>query len=87
VLKSSIDGVEALAQHNRVTVVNEVDATNLPRVLTNKDHLQKVFLNLLTNAVKYNRINGRVTIKSSLLSGHNKVRITIQDTGQGFRED
>ena len=87
VLKSSIDGVEALAQHNRVTVVNEVDATHLPRVLTNKDHLQKVFLNLLTNAVKYNRINGRVTIKSSLLSGHNKVRITIQDTGQGFCED
>lgn len=87
VLKNSIDDTGALAKHNQVTIVNEVDAIHLPRVLTNKDHLQKVFSNLLTNAVKYNRINGRVVIQSSLLTNNNKVRITITDTGQGFRED
>jgi len=87
VLKNSIDDIGTLAQHNQVNIVNDVDATHLPRVLTNKDHLQKVFSNLLTNAVKYNRNNGSVVIKSSLLSDNNKVRITITDTGQGFRED
>lgn len=86
VLKTSIDDVKAIALQNQVSIVNEVDATHLPRVLTNKDHLQKVFFNLLSNAVKYNHNGGGVIIKSSQVDGHNKVRITIKDTGEGFRE-
>ena len=87
VLKTSTDSVEPLALQNQVTIVNEVDATHLPRVLTNKDHLQKVFFNLLSNAVKYNHNGGHVIIKSSHVDGHNKVRITIKDSGKGFREE
>jgi|GEM_PF-1608600 len=86
-LKASIDDVDELARHKQITIVNEMDVTRLPRVIANKDHLQKVFFNLLSNAVKYNRDGGRIIIKSALLDGHNKVRITIQDTGEGFRED
>ncbi|PLT34062.1 PAS domain-containing hybrid sensor histidine kinase/response regulator [Bacillus sp. V5-8f] len=47
--------------------------------------LKQILLNLLDNAIKYNRKNGEVTISSSL-KGKNLV-IDIIDTGVGFSKD
>ena len=52
-----------------------------------RSHLHKVFVNLLSNGVKYNHDNGQIVIQSQILHEQNKVRITFKDTGTGFSED
>ena len=51
----------------------------------NADYVRfkQIMLNLLSNALKYNRKNGTITVQCSLKQ-NNKVRISIHDTGEGL---
>ena len=44
--------------------------------------LRRVFMNLVENAVKYNREGGRVTLSLERIDGH--VRVSVADTGIGI---
>jgi CheY-like chemotaxis protein len=44
--------------------------------------LKQVFLNLISNAIKYNRKNGRVTVYCKMLG--QRIRVCIEDTGRGI---
>jgi len=52
------------------------------------DHtrLKQVLLNILTNAVKYNREQGHVSVYCRKIK-NNRLRITIEDTGNGIKQD
>jgi signal transduction histidine kinase len=45
--------------------------------------LKQVLLNLLANAVKYNREGGRIDVRSAP-AGPRRLRISVQDTGPGI---
>jgi len=49
-----------------------------------EEHLMRVVVNLLDNAVKYNKSNGSINISSSIEGG--LARISIRDTGIGIEE-
>jgi signal transduction histidine kinase len=52
--------------------------------------IKQVLLNLMTNAIKYNRENGRVVVKTYLSVRHDEpfAEISVSDTGSGIsRED
>jgi two-component system phosphate regulon sensor histidine kinase PhoR len=53
-----------------------------PPVLADGDKLKQVLLNLLDNAVKFNRPGGRVIIRAQQTGRHAEIR--IQDTGIGI---
>jgi PAS domain S-box-containing protein len=55
-------------------------------VWADSTRLKQVFINLLTNAIKYNRRPGTVAVHCSLLP-HKHVRISICDTGPGLSAD
>jgi signal transduction histidine kinase len=42
-----------------------------------------VLINLLTNAIKYNRASGRVDVRCTASPGQ-PVRVSVEDTGQGL---
>lgn len=44
---------------------------------------KQVLINLLTNAIKYNRSAGRVNVRCCVTLGQ-RVRVTVEDTGQGL---
>ena len=48
--------------------------------------LRQVLLNLTSNAIKYNRPNGSVTLSASAIAG-GTVRLTVADTGIGIAAD
>jgi len=56
-------------------------APGLPIVESDRNKVKQVMLNLLTNAVKYNRADGSITVEASITPGH--VRISVADTGKG----
>jgi signal transduction histidine kinase/CheY-like chemotaxis protein len=56
----------------------------LPRFIqADRTRLKQVLINLLFNAVKYNRPNGTVAV-DAVAAGVGKVRISIRDTGVGL---
>ncbi|MDM5179076.1 PAS domain S-box protein [Massilia sp. DJPM01] len=55
-------------------------------VVADHTRLKQILLNLLSNAIKYNRENGVVVINANP-AGAARVRISVQDTGKGLRQD
>ncbi len=74
------------AQKKRIHIENRIEkmATG-PFVIADRIKLKQVLLNLMSNAVKYNRDNGSVTIDCEKLP-EGKVRIHVTDTGKGLSE-
>jgi signal transduction histidine kinase len=83
------DVVETLAtrfSNAAVTPQVELDES-LPRVLADVNHLEQVFMGLITNAVEATPRGGRVTVCSKALTDGNGrcgVRVSIEDTGEGI---
>jgi len=86
VINDSMSWVATLAERRGVKF--EFDAAMLADVLVEADaiKLKQVFLNLLTNAVKYNQQDGNVSIVCSQ-NDMGLVRIGIKDTGSGISKD
>jgi signal transduction histidine kinase len=55
------------------------------RVAVNKPALRQILQNLFQNAIKYNRVNGRIVVGASVVG--KRVVVTIQDTGIGIPKE
>ena len=64
--------------------INIETASNFPQVEADRDKLNQVVLNLVSNAIKYNCPNGSVTLKASM--GERDWTLSVHDTGQGIPE-
>ncbi len=75
---------------NQITVSNidlHVDlADDLPKIKGNRQALQQVFINLLTNAVHAMPGGGELHIRAAA-GKERKILITVQDTGSGIAEE
>ena len=54
-------------------------------VSADPQRLKQVLLNIVTNAIKYNRRGGRVEISAAAVDGH--CRVAVADTGPGLRPE
>ena len=83
-LQASVNQIEATARAQQVRVVAELPG---PDVCVQADarRLEQVFVNLLTNAVKYNRHGGEVQLSCERVG--DEVCVTVRDTGPGLRAD
>lgn len=74
--------LEPLAQEKNITLINECNTVTL----SGSDILiYRLVYNLVENAIKYNRINGSVTVKAFAKDKH--IYLTVADTGNGIPED
>jgi signal transduction histidine kinase/CheY-like chemotaxis protein len=63
-------------------------ARSLPSIKADPQRLNQILLNLISNAVKYNRDGGTVTVDGAVSGGENPVlRISVTDTGIGIPAD
>lgn len=69
----------------------QIDVQALPttaddrHVRADRQRLNQILLNLMSNAVKYNREGGRVTVSCEDIGA--RVRISVTDTGAGIRRE
>lgn len=54
-------------------------------VAADQTRLKQVIVNLLTNAIKYNRLKGTVNVSCSITALH-RLRVTVRDTGEGLSD-
>jgi two-component system phosphate regulon sensor histidine kinase PhoR len=73
--------VAAAAGERQVTL--EVDMPEAMALVANRNRIKQLLLNLVDNAIKYNREQGRVTVAAVPL-GAGGVEISVSDTGIGI---
>jgi PAS domain S-box-containing protein len=66
-----------------ISIINSTVELALPDVLADDVRLKQVLLNLLSNALKYNRDNGSITVAGEV-TGEDMLRLSITDTGNGI---
>ncbi len=77
--------VESQAQKRGVTVV--FPPAGLPfAVSADRTRVKQVLINLLTNAIKYNRVYGTVTVRC-IEQPPGCIRICVEDTGDGLTDE
>jgi len=84
-VRQAIELVQPSAAEAHVTVRAEAIGEAL-HVLADRQRLQQVLLNLLSNGVKYNRAGGTVTVACRETTAR-WLRIEVTDTGQGITAD
>ncbi|MGQ0569922.1 MAG: ATP-binding protein [Armatimonadota bacterium] len=85
VTREALALIAPLAAERSVRVRSETFDDDGPYVLADRQRLKQVLLNLLTNAVKYNRAGGRVILSDE--TQENRLRIMVTDTGPGIPSD
>src|SRR6266487_266779 len=72
------------AQETNVQI--RIDVPNdMPLMEADRDKIKQVVLNLVSNAIKYNRVNGSVMLTGNF--DENEQSIIVQDTGVGIPEE
>ena len=88
IIPEIIEIIEPIAKLRQITIIQELSATNGHFVNSDSKLIRQVILNLLNNAVKYNKEAGTISITSKIMtqfeSEFNFVRILISDTGIGI---
>ena len=80
VVSSSLRGVEAEARSRHVTLAAEVDDDVTARFAPDK--VERVLMNLLTNALRHTPSDGAVAVRVEPRAG--EVRVAVEDTGDGL---
>jgi signal transduction histidine kinase len=87
-LADALSTVQHQATDRKVKLELVIDPpTGLPQVTGDGEKLTQVTLNLLTNAVKYNKEGGRVWLRAILQEGGKKILVQIEDTGLGMSKE
>jgi len=92
IIEEVTDSIQVVAAKRDVSI-EYTDALDTKLfLLADRRRLKQILINMLSNAIKYNREGGKVTIKTALQpmipGNRQKVRISLTDTGVGIaRED
>ncbi len=85
-LENVIDISTSIAEKKRVSLHFNTEGEEHYFVYADHLRLRQVFLNIISNAIKYNREGGSVEISLSN-RGKDKIRINFKDTGLGIPEE
>jgi Osmosensitive K+ channel histidine kinase len=83
-IKISLEVLDSIIREKNMTILVEVP-DNLPLLNTDKDKLVQVFVNLLNNALKFSKNNGKVTI--TVEDDNDSVKVSVSDNGIGMGPD
>ncbi len=82
-IQSIFNRYEALADQKQINFIHEVPAEPVYGEM-DFDKFEKVLSNLISNAIKFTPVNGKVTVRSKI--SQNKLRIEVEDNGIGIKE-
>ena len=79
IMSEVIENVESIAEEKNQKIENKIKGEHIAYVSL---FIEAVFLNLLTNAIKYSPENSKIIVN---INGHNSNwRITVKDSGEGI---
>ena len=91
IISEMLDTVQPLADDRQLKLELENSPDNQLFVMSDRKLLKQVLINLLNNAVKYNRQGGSILVKTESMppnvAGKVFVRVSVTDTGLGIHSD
>jgi len=66
-------------------ILLNIEASPMPPIAGDGDRLAQVLTNLISNAINYTPIDGRVDVRTNVRNGG--VEVEVQDSGVGIKED
>jgi signal transduction histidine kinase len=84
VISETLAILQPQAAERQISIPLQVPET-LPTLIGDVDRLKQVMVNLVSNAVKYNREGGRVDIEVQV--GEDELNVAVRDTGRGIAEE
>ncbi len=85
VIQETIDTMKNLADEKGIELTSEV-ASDIPPVSFDRDKIQRLLLNLVSNAIKYTD-EGKVVVKSTFNRDNRSLLFAISDTGIGIKQE
>jgi PAS domain S-box-containing protein len=85
-LEEAISLMRPLAAERGIELLSSAPLDQSYYVQADRQRFKQVLLNLLTNAVKYTPLDGKVTVSSSA-TGSGAMRIVVNDTGAGISSE
>ena len=84
ILEDQVDFYQASAKDHDLDLVME-NVHELPPIMGNRQNIEEVFSNLISNAIKYSPAKGQISITAGVEK--NYVRVSVADTGFGIPPD
>ena len=84
ILSAVVNELHGIAEKKKITIELKFPEA-LPKVDADADQVREIFVNLIDNALKYNKIGGTVVVTAAVEDG--KVSVRIKDTGIGISTD
>lgn len=84
-LNSVLESIQSLLLLSNVNI--EVDFSNVENIKFNQNYLESILLNLITNSIKYARLDTPPTIKIYSKKTNGTNQLVISDNGLGFDMD
>ncbi|MBT4889117.1 MAG: GAF domain-containing protein, partial [Rhodospirillales bacterium] len=84
-LSKCVESLDYQTRQNNIKIVSDV-AEGTPRLLADKKYFRQIIVNLLLNAIKYNRNGGIVALKADV-TDNGEICVLVRDTGQGIEEE
>ena len=75
-----------MAEESGIALKNGIFPASCVLVEADRLRFKQVFMNLVSNAIKYNKPNGTVTLSMERLE-KDKVRLGVEDTGRGIADE
>ncbi len=84
IARETLDLVRSMAAQYKITLRENALFDSTVSLIGDRRRVKQVLLNLISNAIKYNRAGGQVTIALEPAAGSDRVRLCVTDSGIGI---
>lgn len=86
-MSDCISIIEPLATKHGLNLINNIPQSREFFVRIDFTRAKQVLLNLMSNAVKYNRVDGYIGLNLEVLEDSRRIRVSVSDAGQGLSKE
>lgn len=84
--EAAIRSINLMARDREIELSLESEES-LPLVMMNEESMERAIINVLSNAIKYTPVGGKIAVTIKHLPDNNEVALLVSDTGIGIPED
>jgi len=84
IIRDVVDSYRPKAKEQNLSIKLTIEE-NIPKVKIHKQTIRRVLENLISNAIKYNRPNGEVSI--NVVKKGTNIEVSVKDTGVGIKPE